>query len=106
MTDHPEATPEPPEAGTTPPPSRPGFPWRLLLFLVLIVLVVVFAIQNTQSVELRFMGWAWELPLVIIILVAVVVSILLDQILGGYLKRRGRRRRQDREELRRFRDEG
>ena len=43
-------------------PSRPSvdagveIPWRVTLFLLLAILVVVFAVQNTQSVELRFLG--------------------------------------------------
>lgn len=82
---------------------RPELPWRLTIFLVLAILVVVFAVQNTQTVELRFLAWNWQLPLVIIILVAVVVSVLLDEILGGILRRRRRRRRLEREELQRLR---
>lgn len=84
----------------------PGIPWRITLFLVLAVVVVVFAVQNTQAVELRFLAWDWRLPLVIIILVAVVVSVLLDEIVGGMLKRRRLHRRRDREELHRLRGAG
>lgn len=80
-----------------------GVPWRLAVFLVLAVAIVVFAVQNTQAVELRLLGWTWQLPLVIIILIAVVLSVLLDEILGGLFKRRRRRRRHEREELRRLR---
>lgn len=95
-----------PPSQTTVAPSGPGIPWRLGLFLVLAVLVVVFAVQNTQDAELHFLGWSWRLPLVIIILVAVVVSIILDEVLGGIVKRRRARRRLEREELRRLRGEG
>ena len=84
---------------------KPEFPWRVILFLLLAVLVVVFAVQNTQSVELRILGWSWELPLVIIILATVVVSVLLAEILGGIIKRRRRLRRLEREELKRLRGE-
>lgn len=87
-------------------PVGTGAPWRLVAFLLLAVVVVVFAVQNTQAVELHFLGWTWQLPLVIILLVSVVVSVLLDEIVGGILKRRRVRRRQDREELRRLRGEG
>lgn len=85
--------------------TGPGVPWRLALFLILAIVVVVFAVQNTQDVELHFLGWNWELPLVIIILMAVVVTIILDQILTGLVTRRRRRRRIEREELRRLRGE-
>lgn len=85
--------------------SGPGVPWRLALFLILAIVIVVFAVQNTQAVELHFLGWNWDLPLVIIILMAVVVTIILDQILTGLVTRRRRRRRIEREELRRLRGE-
>lgn len=83
--------------------TGPGIPWRLALFLILIVLVVIFAVQNTQDVELRLFAWSWQLPLVIVILIAVVISIVLDQILGGMVKRSRARRARERHELRRLR---
>jgi uncharacterized integral membrane protein len=99
-----EAVEEPTGEATYVEPG-PGIPWRLTIFLALAVIVVVFAVQNTQAVELRFLGWTWQLPLVIIILVAVVVSILLDEIVGGMVKRRRLRRRRDTAELRRLRND-
>lgn len=86
------------------PVERPaGLPWRLTVFLMMTVLIVVFAVQNTQDVELRFLGWSWQLPLVIVILIAVVVSVILDEVLGGIIKRRRLHRRREREELQRLR---
>lgn len=82
-----------------------GIPWRLGLFLLLAVVVVIFAVQNTQEVELQFLGWSWQLPLVIIITITVVVSVLLDEILGGIIKGRRRKRRVERSELKRLRNE-
>lgn len=87
------------------PEPTTGIPWRLGLFLALTVIVVIFAVQNTQQVELEFLGWSWRLPLVIIITITVVVSVILDEILGGIIKRRQRRRRLEREELKRLRGE-
>lgn len=80
-----------------------GFPWGVLLFLLVAVVVVIFSVQNTQDSSLRFLGWTWELPLVIIVLVTVVVSVFLDEILGAMLRSRRRRRRAEKEELRRLR---
>lgn len=99
-----ETTGEPTEQPTYTEPG-PGVPWRLALFLILAIVVVVFAVQNTQAVELHFLGWNWDLPLVIIILMAVVVTIILDQILTGLVTRRRRRRRIEKQELRRLRGE-
>ncbi len=82
-----------------------GIPWGLGLFLVVAVLLVVFAVQNTQDVDLRFLGWEGEFPLVVIIVSVVVVSVILDEILGTVIRRRRRRRRAEKEELKRLRAE-
>lgn len=85
------------------PPDSSGVPWGLAGFLVGVVLVVVFVVQNVQEVELRFLGWVGAYPLSLIIALAIAVTVLLDQILGVVLRRRRRRRRAEKEELRRLR---
>lgn len=120
MTDHPEEHPDtqpesshdddwaPPTEASAPPPAAQtgsGIPWRLTLFLLLTVVVVIFAVQNTQDVQLRFLGWSWTLPLVIIILIAVVVSVILDEVLGGIIKRQRLKRHRERAELERLRSQ-
>ncbi|MFP3914653.1 MAG: lipopolysaccharide assembly LapA domain-containing protein [Actinomycetota bacterium] len=98
------SSPQPPEPEPAPVPG-PDISWRLIAFLALTVIIVVFSVQNTQDTELRFLGWTWQLPLVIIILGAVVVSVVLDEIVGGMVKRRRLRRRREQEELRKLRDD-
>ncbi len=98
----------PPPATEAPsPPKQPGggIPWLLTLVLLLTVAVVIFAVQNTQDVQLGFLGWSWRLPLAIVILIAVVVTVILDQVLGGIIKRQRARRRRERAELQRLRDQ-
>ncbi len=93
------------ESGGAPVTGDGGIPWGLGLFLAVAVLLVVFAVQNTQDVDLRFLGWEGEFPLVVIIVTVVVVAVLLDEILGAVLRRRRKRRRAEKEELRRLRSE-
>ena len=69
------------------------------------MLLVVFAVQNTQDVDLRFLGWEGRFPLVVIIVTIVVVTVVLDEILGTVLRRRRKRRRAEREELKRLRSQ-
>lgn len=102
-----EDRPEGDEATVVEEPTRvtgPGVPWRLGVFLVLTVLAVIFVVQNTQAVQLRFLAWEWRPPLAVVILVAVVVTVILDEILGGIFRRRRVTMRREREELRRLRD--
>ncbi len=96
------------EHGDTAPPTAPvavrsGAPWGLAAFLLGVVLLVVFVVQNVQDVSLRFLGFEGEYPLALIIIVVIAVTILLDEILGAALRKRRRTRRAEREELRRLR---
>lgn len=110
--DQPESADVPPDTGadtTAPEPidgfdeTTPELPWRVAVILLIGTIVVVFAIQNTQSVELQFLGWDWSMPLVIVILVTLVLSVLADEIIGGIVRRRRVRRRRERDELQRLR---
>lgn len=95
--------PEPEQGLAEPAEPRPGVPWGLGAFLVGVVLLVVFVVQNAQEVALKFLGWEGEYPLSLIIILVVAITVLLDQILGSALRRRRRRRKAEREELRQLR---
>lgn len=84
--------------------ARPGgFPWGVFVSLALAVLLVVFAVQNTQPVELRFLWWVGEFPLVVIIVAVAITAIVLTSIIAVVLRRRRRRRAEERAELDRLR---
>lgn len=83
--------------------ERAGAPWGLAAFLVGVLLIVIFVVQNVQEVALRFLGWEGVYPLSLIIIIVIALTVLLDEILGGVLRRRRRKRRSDKEELRRLR---
>jgi uncharacterized integral membrane protein len=98
MSSDPDVTPEPPvvpaDPSITPPPPTPIAPtpvpqsavtftraaalWSALIigFVILIVLLVFIA-QNTDSAQFAFLGWQWSLPL--------GVAILLSAVLGGLI---------------------
>ena len=68
-----------------------------------IALVVVFSVQNTDPVPVRFLWMEGQFPLAIVILITIGAVVLLTALIGGAYRRRRRRQRQDREELRRYR---
>ncbi|MEA1903536.1 MAG: lipopolysaccharide assembly protein LapA domain-containing protein [Actinomycetota bacterium] len=82
----------------------PGFPWGGLVAALGMILVVVFAVQNTESVPIEFLWIDGDFPLSIIILVTALASAILTAIGGGFYRRRRVKRRAEREELRRHRD--
>lgn len=99
----PAPAPPPPAPAAAPISARTELPFGLVFFLILSLAVVVFAVQNTQDVELRFLGWEGVFPLAVVIIAVVVISVILDEILGLVLRRRKRRRLAERRELERLR---
>jgi uncharacterized integral membrane protein len=101
MSSDPYVTPEPPvvPANTPvapPPPSAPtpipqsavkftraAALWSALIvgFIILIILLVFIA-QNTDSAQFAFLGWHWSLPLGVAILLAAVLGGLIAVLAG------------------------
>jgi uncharacterized integral membrane protein len=71
----------------------------LIFFLILAVLVAMFAVQNAGPVTLRFGFWSVETSLVVVILVSAVVGAAMASLLGlpGWVRDRRRLRAQSRE---------
>jgi len=97
-----ESVPEP----VAEPAASGGVPWGLALFLIGVILLVTFVVQNVQEVRLVFLGWEGDYPLSLIIILVIAVTIFLDEVLGAALRRRRRRRKAEKTELRRLRKQG
>ncbi|OBI52762.1 lipopolysaccharide assembly LapA domain-containing protein [Mycobacterium sp. E787] len=82
--------PPPPASGARAKPNDPavgftraGALWTSLIvgFLILILLLIFIA-QNTDSAAFAFFGWRWSLPLGVAILLAAVVGGLITVAAG------------------------
>jgi uncharacterized integral membrane protein len=64
--------------------TRAGALWSALIvgFLILIVLLIFIA-QNTDSASFHFLGWNWSLPLGVAILLAAVLGGLITTLAGA-----------------------
>lgn len=76
--------------------SRTGRLWvGLAGFGIVLVLLIIFIAQNTQSVRVSFLGWSGQAPLAVVLLAAVAGAILASAIAGTLrilqLRRRVRR---------------
>jgi uncharacterized integral membrane protein len=80
-----------------------GVSVALVVGVVIAVLAIVVAVQNTDDVNVDFLGWEVDAPLVAVILTAAVAGVLLDETLGFFWRRRRRRQLADRAELGRLR---
>jgi uncharacterized integral membrane protein len=64
--------------------SRTSSVWVALTSLgVLLLLLIIFIAQNTQDVEIRFLGWEGQSPLAVALLAASVAGIFLSVIAGS-----------------------
>jgi len=82
-----------------------GVRWGLLGGLVLAVLIIVLAVQNTDDVEFAFLTFSITAPLSAVILGTAVIAVVIDELAGwiwGIRKRRGLR---SKEELKQFKAE-
>lgn len=87
-------------------PSAPvsaGIAWGAILLLLGISAVVIFAVQNTATVPVRFLGLEGEFSLALVILVAVGTMVVLTELFGMGYRRRRLRRRMEQQELKRYR---
>jgi uncharacterized integral membrane protein len=97
-----------PRAEPGPSEDRPvfrgtGVSAALVVGVVLAILAVIVAVQNTEHVNIDFLAWELDAPLVAVILAAAVAGVVLDEILGFFWRRRRRRHLAERAELQRLR---
>ena len=78
--------------------SRTSGAWlAVTLLAVLLLVLIVFVAQNTQDVEVSFLGWNGQAPLAVALLIAALVGIAIALVAGTLrilqLRRRVRRDR-------------
>jgi uncharacterized integral membrane protein len=72
------------EADRGVPASRSGSLWALVgLTVLVLVVVLVFLIQNSQRVRLSFLAWDWDVSLSVALVCAAVLGALLVVLAGA-----------------------
>lgn len=86
-------------------PSRTGsdFSWSLAVFLLIGLAFVVFAVQNTIDVPVKFITWDFTVSLPLLLVVTALIAVIADEVVGLIRRRRRRTRLAEREELKRYR---
>jgi uncharacterized integral membrane protein len=63
--------------------SRTSRAWvAVLAFGIVLVLLIIFIAQNTQSVRVSFLGWDGHAPLAVALLIAAAAAILVTAVAG------------------------
>lgn len=81
-------------SGRVPAPGI-AFPWRLVAALVLFGLIVLFALQNTESVDVNFLFWDFGIPLIVVIVATMAVSVVFGDMLDWWWRRRKKKHREE-----------
>ena len=105
------ADPDKPTADAEPAPEPvvhtqfvgTGVFWGLVVGVILAIVVIGFAAQNTQAATVKAIVWEWSSPLFVVVLISVIMGIVLDEIVGLLFRARRRRRLAEKAELRRLR---
>lgn len=80
-----------------------GIAWGMLLTFVGIALVIVFALQNTDPVPVKFLWLEGEFSLAIVILATAGVSVVLSELVAVIYRSRRKKRQAEKRELEEFR---
>jgi uncharacterized integral membrane protein len=76
--------PEPPAPEDPLRGSRTSGAWiGLAVVAILLVLLIIFIAQNTQKVQVAFLGWEGQTPLAVALLASVVTGLVVAAIAGS-----------------------
>lgn len=80
-----------------------GFYVGLVAILLFALALLVLAVQNTQEVDVDFLGFTFTVPLFAVAIGAAILAVVLDELIGLVWRRRRRTRLEERAELDRLR---
>ncbi|WP_235840448.1 lipopolysaccharide assembly LapA domain-containing protein [Corynebacterium yudongzhengii] len=80
------------------PSSLAGGTWAALIIgALLLILLIVFIVQNQPQVEVNMFAWSWQFPAGIAYLISAIIGALIMALMGGWrmleLRRQIRRSR-------------
>jgi uncharacterized integral membrane protein len=64
--------------------------FKFILGILIGILAVVFALQNTADVDVKFLVWSLTVPRALILLVMLAAGFLVGLAVGGLARRRRR----------------
>lgn len=80
-----------------------GIMWSGIAVVVLMALLVIVAIQNTQDVTFDFLWLDTSIPLILILAITAGITIVAAETIGFLWRHRRRKQRRERDELERLR---
>mgnify|MGYP001817128037 CR=1 FL=1 len=81
------------------PGQKPGrqiaFPWRLVSALAVVGIIVIFALQNTQSVDVNFLFWDFSIALIVLVTATMVLSVVFGDMIDWWWRRRKKKHKEE-----------
>jgi uncharacterized integral membrane protein len=74
--------------------ERDGIPWGAVFLLIWAVLLIVFSVQNADNTPVRFLGWAWDMPVALLVMVTALATLVLTGLGFAFYRRRRRHLRE------------
>ncbi len=71
--------------------------WKFIIGLILLIPVLIFAVQNSHTVGIRFVQWEYEVPVALLAYVSLALGMILGILysyVGRVRKNRNEKRRQ------------
>ncbi|MBT8479218.1 MAG: LapA family protein, partial [Gemmatimonadetes bacterium] len=72
-----------------------AFPWRLVSALAVFGIIVIFALQNTQSVDVNFLFWDFSIKLIVVITATMVLSVVFGDMIDWWWRRRKKKHKEE-----------
>jgi uncharacterized integral membrane protein len=79
-----------------------GLFWGLIVGVILALVVIILAAQNTGTTTVSFLGWDFSTPLIVLILGALLIGVVVAELFGLVYRKRRRRTLRERDELQRL----
>lgn len=80
-----------------------GFYVGVIGIMLFALILLILAVQNTQEVEVHFLGFDFDVPLFGIAIGAALIAVIIEELIGLVWRRRRRTRLEERAELERLR---
>jgi len=61
---------------------------RTIIILALLIAFAIVIAQNTQTIQVRILGWAFTVPVIILLAVTLILGIVIGFLLGRPWRRR------------------
>ena len=82
------------EIGSQPESKKAPITWRGIVIIIIAVLLVIFALQNLQVIDMDLFIWTLTAPIGIVVLGCLVLGVLL----GGLIRKGARKLRKPKPE--------